>query len=140
MTSKVIYTGQLNTQTTHLASQATISTDAPIDNNGKGENFSPTDLVASSLASCMMTIIGIAANTHKFNIDGSYADVEKIMRDNPRRIEEIKIDLYLQGQDSYSEKEKEIIERAALTCPVALSLHPDIYQNLTLHWPGESGE
>lgn len=135
MTATVTYTGQLHTEATHTASSASIQTDAPIDNNGKGENFSPTDLVCSALASCMMTIIGIAANTHKFNIDGSHAAVTKMMRENPRRIDEIKIDLHIKGQDSYSDKEKEIIERAALTCPVALSLHPDIYQNLEIFWP-----
>jgi putative redox protein len=109
MTSKISYQGDLRTEATHLASQTIIKTDAPIDNNGKGELFSPTDIVATALASCMLTIMGISANTHSMNIVGSYAEVTKIMAANPRRIGSIIIKMYVQGQADYSSKEKMIL-------------------------------
>jgi len=133
MTIETIYTGELRTQATHLASQNTIITDAPIDNNGKGEAFSPTDLLAASLGSCMLTIIGIAANTHGFSIDGTRISINKIMAANPRRIGEIVIDFTF-PLNSYNEKEKLLIEKAAATCPVALSLHPDLIQTVNFNW------
>jgi len=133
MTIETIYTGELRTQATHLASQNTIITDAPIDNNGKGEAFSPTDLLAASLGSCMLTIMGIAANTHGFSIDGTKISVNKIMTANPRRIGEIVVDFTF-PLNSYIEKEKLLIEKAAATCPVALSLHPDLIQTINFNW------
>ena len=133
MTIETIYTGELRTQATHLASQNTIITDAPIDNNGKGEAFSPTDLLAASLGSCMLTIMGIAANTHGFSIDGTKISVNKIMTANPRRIGEIVVDFTF-PLNSYNEKEKMLIEKAAATCPVALSLHPDLIQTINFNW------
>lgn len=133
MTIETIYTGELRTQATHLASQNTIITDAPIDNNGKGEAFSPTDLLAASLGSCMLTIMGIAANTHGFSIDGTKISVNKIMVANPRRIGEIVVDFTF-PLNSYNEKEKLLIEKAAATCPVALSLHPDLIQTINFNW------
>ncbi|MEJ5993049.1 OsmC family protein [Pedobacter sp. Du54] len=129
-TSKITYTGDLRTNSVHLKSGVQIITDAPIDNQGKGEAFSPTDLLATSLGNCMLTIVGIAARTHGFNIDGTTAEITKIMGENPRRVTEIIVNLQFPSTN-YSEKEKEIIERSAKTCPVAYSLHPDIKQNIT---------
>lgn len=135
MTSAVIYEGDLRTRMTHLQSGSLVETDAPTDNNGKGERFSPTDLVASALASCMLTIIGIAARTHGFSIDGTRCEVEKIMAANPRRISQINIRMQFPADQSYDEKTKAIIERAARTCPVIESLHPDCIKDLALIWP-----
>lgn len=126
-TSKIIYLGDLRTEATHLHSGENIITDAPLDNQGRAEYFSPTDLAATSLATCGMTIMGIAARTHGFSIDGATAEVTKIMYSNPRRIGEIHIDYYL-PEIAYTEKEKKIIEIAGTTCPVALSLHPEVKQ------------
>lgn len=135
MTSEVIYNGDLRTQMTHLQSGSIVETDAPTDNNGKGERFSPTDLVATALASCMLTIVGIAARTHGFSIDGTRCEVEKIMAANPRRIGQINIHMHFPSGQLYDEKTKNIIERAARTCPVIESLHPDCVKNLHLIWP-----
>ncbi len=134
MTAKVLLKDNLRTEMTHLASQSIIETDAPIDNHGKGEKFSPTDLVSSALASCMLTIMGIAANTHKINIIGATAEIVKIMESNPRRIGEIKIDIFMPKENKYSVKEKSILERAALACPVHHSLHPDLKKTISFFW------
>lgn len=128
-TSKVLYTKDLRTEATHLLSGDTIVTDAPPDNKGKGEAFSPTDLAATSLASCMLTIMGISANEHGFSIDGATAEVTKIMMSGPRRIGEIHITLTFPS-NNYSAKEKKFIEKAAFTCPVSQSLHPDLKQQI----------
>ena len=133
MTIETIYTGELRTQATHLASQNTIITDAPIDNNGKGEAFSPTDLLAASLGSCMLTIMGISANAHGFSIDGTKISITKIMAANPRRVGEIIVDFTF-PVNNYSDKEKILIEKAAASCPVALSLHPDLKQTINFNW------
>ena len=133
MTIETIYTGELRTQATHLASQNTIITDAPIDNNGKGEAFSPTDLLAASLGSCMLTIMGISANAHGFSIDGTKISITKIMAANPRRVGEIIVDFTF-PVNNYSDKEKMLIEKAAASCPVALSLHPDLKQTINFNW------
>ena len=130
------YTGELRTVATHLQSGKTIITDAPVDNQGKGEAFSPTDLLAASLGSCMITIMGIAAQTHGFNIDGTKAEITKIMASNPRRVGEIKIELYF-PDIQYSAKEKKIIEAAAFSCPVYLSLHPDLIKSINFHYQHE---
>ncbi|MCY1511982.1 OsmC-like protein [compost metagenome] len=132
-TSKITYTGGLRTSSVHLQSGTAIITDAPVDNQGRGEAFSPTDLLATSLGNCMLTIVGIAARTHGFSIDGTTAEITKIMAANPRRVAEIIVDLHF-PPNSYSEKEKEIIERSAKTCPVAYSLHPDIKQEITFNY------
>lgn len=131
-TSEVVYTGELRTQATHLFSGTNIYTDAPLDNQGKSQNFSPSDLVATALASCMMTLMGIAARTHNINIDKTRAEVVKVMAADPRRISEIKIRMSFPSD--YSDKEKAILERAALTCPVAKSLHTDIKQDVTFYY------
>lgn len=130
-TTQTIYLGELRAQATHVRSGQEIITDAPPDNQGKGEAFSPTDLLATSLGSCMITIMGIAARTHGFNMDGTTAKIWKIMGSNPRRVGEVKIELTFPKQN-YSEKEKKIIEKAAFTCPVYLSLHPDLKK--TIHF------
>jgi uncharacterized OsmC-like protein len=132
-TSRITYTGGLRTSSVHLKSGIEIITDAPTDNQGKGEAFSPTDLLATSLGNCMLTIVGIAARTHSFNIDGTTAEITKIMGENPRRVTEIIVNLQF-PPNNYSHKEKEIIERSAKTCPVAYSLHPDIKQDITFNY------
>lgn len=132
-TSKITYTGGLRTSSIHLKSGNEIITDAPVDNQGKGEAFSPTDLLATSLGNCMLTIVGIAANAHGFTIDGTTAEITKIMAENPRRVTEIVVNLQFPS-NNYSEKEKQLIERSARACPVAQSLHPDIYQNITFNY------
>lgn len=134
MTSKIIYNGQLRTTATHLQSGTVIETDAPKDNHGLGEKFSPTDLVATALGSCMISIMGIASRTHNINIDLTECSIEKIMVADPRRIGEIVVHIYMKGQDSFTDKQKTILEHAALTCPVYLSLHPDIKKTVTFHW------
>ncbi len=133
MTIKSTYTGNLHTEATHLDSGAVISTDAPKDNQGNGAAFSPTDLVAAALGSCMMTIMGIAARTHNFSIDGTTSEITKIMGTDPRRITEIKI-VFNFPQIAYTDKEKKIIENAAYSCPAGKSLHPDLIQNITFNY------
>lgn len=127
------YTGQLRTQARHNQSGNEIMTDAPLDNKGKGEAFSPTDLLAASLGSCMMTIMGISAHEHGFNIDGTKARITKIMASSPRRVAEIKIEFDF-PKNNYSDKEKKFIEMAAKTCPSSLSLHPDLIQNINFNY------
>lgn len=127
---KTQYLGNLRTEIEHIQSGNKIITDAPLDNNGKGEFFSPTDMFSSSLGSCMLTIIGIAANTHGFSIDGTTLEIEKIMAANPRRVAEIKIDVHFPKDANYTDKQKRIIEAAAKTCPVANSLHPDVIKSI----------
>jgi putative redox protein len=132
-TSRIIYLGELRTENTHEKSGVKIITDAPPDNRGKGEAFSPTDLLATSLGNCMMTLMGIAARTHSINIDGTKAQMTKIMAANPRRVAEIHL-VFDFPQNSYTDKEKAILENAARTCPVAYSIHPDIKQVLTFNF------
>ncbi|MCO5260528.1 MAG: OsmC family protein [Crocinitomicaceae bacterium] len=124
-TSKVEYIGSLRTKCTHYRSGTEIITDAPIDNNGRGEAFSPTDLVATAYASCMMTIIGIYCNEHGLNFKNGVAEITKVMSAAPRRISEIVIDLDLSG-NGWDEDEKERVLRAGKACPVAKSVHENI--------------
>lgn len=134
-TSKVIYLGELRTNATHLLSKNSIITDAPIDNHGIGEAFSPTDLTATSLASCMMTLMGIYANNHHMKIKYMEAEVSKIMSiDGPRRIVEIIVNLAIQLEGDYTNNQIKAIENAGRTCPVSKSLHPDIKQNLNFQY------
>lgn len=134
MTSKVKYNGDLRTLATHTRSGSTIETDAPPDNNGKGERFSPTDLVATALASCMVTVMGIKARDMGVNIDGTECEIEKIMAASPRRISEIKVSIQFPKDNSYTVKEKQILENTANTCPVIQSLHPDCKKKVSFHW------
>jgi putative redox protein len=133
MTSKVIYQGELRTEATHLRSGIDIITDAPPDNQGRGEAFSPTDLCATSLASCMMTIMGISARNRGLDISGTVAEVNKIMAADPRRISRIEVTLHIPDR-GFSETDRKVLETAGRTCPVALSLHPDIEQDIRFMW------
>ena len=133
MISKVIYEGELRTKATHLQSGKTIYTDAPVDNQGKGDAFSPTDLVATSLASCMLTIMGIVARRDGILLEGTVAEVEKIMVKDPRRIGEIKIKFIF--KHTIEEKDRLKLERAARTCPVSGSLHQDLKENINFIYP-----
>ncbi len=134
MTSKLLYKGNLRTEAVHVASGVKITTDPPKDNFGLGEYFSPTDLVATALGTCMLSIMGIVAQKDNItNIDGTTVDVTKIMSTDPRRISEIHITIHF-PKNNYSEKEKTIFERAAHTCPVAKSLHPDLKQVINFKW------
>ncbi|AMA48766.1 MULTISPECIES: OsmC family protein [Flavobacterium] len=131
-TSKVTYLGALRTSSVHLNSGSEIISDAPIDNHGRGEAFSPTDTVANALASCMLTIMAIKAQEMELEILGSTAEVTKIMGTEPRRIAEIHI-VFSMSIDS-NEKVKTILERTAMTCPVFYSLHPDIKKEIIFNW------
>lgn len=132
-TALIRYLGDLRTVSVHLKSGEKITTDAPTDNFGKGEFFSPTDLVASALGSCALTIMGIAAKEHNFSLKDAYVEVTKIMAQNPRRISEIILDFYF-PDNTYTEKEKNIIKLCAETCPVAMSLHPELKKTIKLHF------
>ncbi|RPG62944.1 MAG: OsmC family peroxiredoxin [Flavobacteriaceae bacterium TMED206] len=133
MTSIVNYLGNLRTESVHISSNDMILTDAPTDNNGKGEAFSPTDLVATSLSSCILTVIGIISKRIKYDLVNTKSSVKKIMSNNPRRIVEIVVKIeFSQSADS---KTRSIIEKTALNCPVSKSLHPDIKQNISFIWP-----
>lgn len=131
-TSKVKYLGELRTESTHLKSGTTIFTDAPVDNHGKGEAFSPTDLVANSLATCMLTVMGIKAESLGVDFTGATAEVTKVMGTEPRRI--IEIDVVFTMGIQVDEKTKTILERTAYTCPVHQSLHPEIKKEITFKW------
>ncbi len=118
---------------THVRSGSVIITDAPVDNKGRGEYFSPTDLVASALGSCIFTIMGIAAREHGFSIDGSSCAITKVMADKPRKIAEIRIEFDFTSS-IYTDKQKTILEHCVKTCPVALSLNESVNQNITLRF------
>ena len=134
MTSSIVYKGELRTEATHLHSQSIVETDAPLDNQGKAERFSPTDLVATALGSCMLTIMGIKARDKGWNIDGTKVSVEKIMGTEPRRITGVKIVFDFPAGHGLEEKDRKILENVAYTCPVAESVHPDIKQDVTFNW------
>lgn len=131
ITSQVYYEGDLKTRCLHYLSKSEIITDSPIDNKGEGRYFSPTDLFATSLASCILTIMGIIAKEHNFSIDGTFAEVTKIMQSEPRRIGEIIVKIYFPAL-SFTEKQKNLLQRAVDSCPIALSLNPEIKQNVIL--------
>ncbi len=132
MTSKVTYTGELRTTCEHLRSGNSFITDAPIDNNGLGQAFSPTDTVATGLASCIITMMGIKANGLEIDLTDATAAVTKHMAAEPRRISKIEIDLRLPA--AISEKQRKILIHTANTCPVHFSLHPDIEKVITFNW------
>jgi len=134
MTSKVSYTGNLRTEAIHLKSGSKIETDAPVDNEGKGERFSPTDLVATALGSCMITIMGIVANRHDWNIEGTSCEIEKVMASQPRRIAAINVEVFFPETAPTRSKDRKTLEHAALTCPVFESLHPNTDKNILFHW------
>ena len=132
-TIETSYLGELRTEAKHVLSGNTLITDAPLDNQGKGEAFSPTDLMSASLGSCMLTIMGIAAKEHGIDIDGSTCSITKIMAAEPRRVSEIQIRFNFPAI-VYSDKQKIILERAAKNCPVAKSLHPDLVQSVSFNY------
>lgn len=123
-TAKVKYLGDLRTSCVHIKSGSEFVTDAPVDNNGKGEAFSPTDTVATALASCMLTVMGIKANELKLDMGNPTASVTKSMASNPRRIS--KIEVIIDFTTSFEKKTKQILENTAKTCPVLNSLSTDI--------------
>ena len=127
------YLGDLRVECTHVASGTKLVSDAPVDNNGKGEAFSPTDLCVTALASCAMTIIGIYGKMHNVVVVGTEIEVAKTMSANPRRIGKIEVTFIMPDRE-YTDKQKTMIERAAHTCPVHLSLHPDVEQVFTFKW------
>ena len=133
LTIKTKYLGQLRTEAIHIASGNTLLTDAPTDNNGRGEAFSPTDLVAAALGSCMLTIMGIVANRHKLKIEETQIEIIKIMASDPRRITEI-ILTFTMPDNGFTEIDRSLLENAACTCQLALSLHPDITQTVIFNW------
>ena len=132
ITSQVTYLGNLRCESVHLKSGDSFNTDAPTDNNGKGQAFSPTDTIATGLASCMLTIMGIKANELDVDLSSSKAAVTKIMATNPRRISQIDIQLEMTGK--CDKRTQLILERVAMTCPVYNSLHPDIEKNISFDW------
>jgi putative redox protein len=131
-TIETTYLGGLRTEATHVQSGTKIITDAPLDNQGKGEAFSPTDLLAASLGSCMLTIMGIKARASNIDIDGATCSITKIMAADPRRVTEIVIDFKFPKE--YSEKDQQMLERAALTCPVYYSVNEDLKKTVTFGW------
>jgi uncharacterized OsmC-like protein len=132
-TSTVAYLGNLRTSMQHLKSGVVVDTDAPTDNQGQGANFSPTDLMSTSLASCMITIMGITANAYGFDLGPVQATVTKHMAANPRRVSKIQVELDF-PERTFSEKEKQLLKTAALNCPVAKSIHPEIEQEINFRF------
>ena len=135
MTAQIIYKTKLRTEAIHLQSGTTIETDAPTDNQGNGERFSPTDLVATALATCMVTTMGIKAQSMGIALDGITADATKIMVSDPRRIGKIIVHIQFPERLRLDEKTKEILEKVARTCPVERTLHPDVELDLSFSWP-----
>jgi len=131
MTSTVVYNGGLRTTCTHIKSGNSFETDAPVDNNGKGERFSPTDLLATSLGTCMLTVMGIRARKSGFDLDGVKIEVEKIMKADPRRVGGINLSYQIPDNlKTVDENTKVILKKIAQSCPVMLSIHPDIEVNV----------
>ena len=137
MTSNIIYHGELRNTLTHLTSGQSFITDAPLDNRGKGQAFSPTDLTATSLGACMLTVMGIKAEDMAVDIANTKVDILKIMAAEPRRIAGIKVVITF-PPGIFDDKTKKILEHTALTCPVAKSLHPDIVQDIQFIWSDSS--
>ncbi len=136
ITAKIKYTGDLRTECTHIQSGDMVITDAPVDNRGRGEAFSPTDLLATSLGSCIMTIMGITARDNGIILDGTEVEITKIMASEPRRVAEVVVEFHFPRR-AYTPEEKQLIESVAGTSPVPLSLHPELRQTIRFHWPVE---
>ncbi|MEM8928011.1 MAG: OsmC family protein [Bacteroidota bacterium] len=132
MTAKVTYNGELRTTCVHIQSGNEFITDAPLDNNGLGRAFSPTDTVATGLASCMITVMGIKARDLEVDLEGAEVEVTKHMASDPRRISKIEVNLVLPKK--VSQKNRTILERIGETCPIHYSLHPDIEKVITYNW------
>ncbi|WP_075591034.1 OsmC family protein [Labilibacter marinus] len=133
ITVKTKYIGGLRTENVHIQSGAKIITDAPCDNRGKGEAFSPTDLLATSLGNCIMTIMGIKAMDNQIDIDGTELNITKIMAADPRRVSEVVLAFHFPAK-GYTDAQKELIESVAGTSPVPLSIHPELKQTITFNW------
>ena len=134
MTSQIIYKGDLRTMATHIQSGSVIETDAPSDNQGKGERFSPTDLVAVALGTCMVTTMAIKARTLDIVLDDTRIEVTKIMKSEPRRIGKIVVHLFFPATLNLDDKQKDLLERTARTCPVERTLHPDVELDMQFNW------
>jgi uncharacterized OsmC-like protein len=134
MTSQIIYKADLRTEATHIQSGTLIETDAPSDNQGKGERFSPTDLVVVALGTCMVTTMAIKARTMGIEMDGTKLDVTKIMASDPRRISKIIVHVFFPAGLTADEKQRELLERTARTCPVERTLHPDVELDMQFNW------
>ena len=134
MTSQIIYNGDLRCTATHLQSGTFIETDAPTDNQGKGERFSPTDLVATALGTCMVTTMGIKARTMDIQLDGTRLEVTKVMVSDPRRIGKIIVHVFFPAGLNIDDKQKDLLERTARTCPVERTLHPDVELDMQFNW------
>jgi putative redox protein len=132
MTSTVVYKGDLRTECTHLQSSNTIITDAPTDNHGKGEAFSPTDLIATALASCMITTMGLKAAAMNVDITNTKAEVTKIMASEPRRIAEVIVKITMPA--SLSDKEREIFEHTAHHCPISQSIKGNVIETVSFEY------
>lgn len=132
-TIKTIYLGELRTENEHLQSGNKVITDAPTDNQGKGEFFSPTDLLATAFGSCIMTIMGIKARENGIDLKGTTVNVTKIMASEPRRVAEVIVEFNFPEKD-YSKVEKQLIESVAGISPVPMSLHPDLLQTIKFNW------
>jgi uncharacterized OsmC-like protein len=132
-TVKTTYLGELRTENIHLQSGSKIITDAPLDNRGKGESFSPTDLLATSLGNCIMTIMGMRAMDNGIDLIGTEIEITKIMASAPRRVGEVILEFNF-PKKNYTEEEKRLIESVAATCPVPLSVHPDLKQTIRFNW------
>jgi len=132
ITCKVTYSGDLRTEIEHVASGAKAITDAPLDNHGKGAALSPTDMCSASLASCMITVMGIKAESMGLDLGGTYAEVTKVMASEPRRIKEIHVNVFL--SEVLKERDRKVLEATAAACPVGKSLHPDVNQVLSFQY------
>ncbi len=134
MTSTVVYQGGLRTECVHLRSGSAIETDAPADNQGLGERFSPSDLVATALGSCMLTIMGMRAVDMNVNLEGVKIEVEKLMKPDPRRISGINLTFHFPASLALTERQQIILQKAAETCPVKYSIHPDIALDINFNF------
>lgn len=134
----VVYEGDLRASSVHLPSQVALATDAPVDNQGRGESFSPTDLLATSLATCMLTTMGIVAQREGWAIEGATASVEKYMGEAPRRVARLVV--VLEMPPGVSTEARKVLENTARTCPVAKSIHPDLQLDLEINWGSRAGD
>jgi len=134
MTSEIIYKGVLRTEAKHLQSNTIIETDAPTDNQGKGERFSPTDLLATSLGTCMITTMGIKARNMNVDLTDTKISIQKIMKADPRRVAKVEVIFDFPSSLKIDEKQKQILENTAHTCPVAISIHPDLEVKTVFNW------
>lgn len=130
---ELIYSGDLRCLIKHLNSKTEILTDAPVDNHGKGESFSPSDLMVCSLVACMQTIMGIKANEKLWDLSGTKVKISKVMATNPRRIQTIKAE-FIMPKLQLSREEQELLEKVAMACPVMQSIHPDIQKDISFKW------